>query len=159
EQEGLLYRVAGKGTYVADQVKSRPLRLVGFLIPNFSSTFDSLLLSGAERYLRERGCRIIFAHTNRDINLENQLLLELWQEGAVGFLIWPTRGNSESRFLGQNSHRNIPTVFIDRPIPSLDFPCVGAEHYRGAALAIQHLIDLGHTKIAFVSRPHLDLWP
>lgn len=159
EEEGLLYRVAGKGTYVAEQAKPRPLRLVGFLIPNFRSTFDSQLLSGAERYLRDRSCRIIFAHTDRDIDQENQMLQELWQEGAAGFILWPALGRGEPRFLSQHNADYIPTVFIDRPIPNLDYPCVGAEHYHGAVLAIQHLIDLGHREIAFVSRPHLDLWP
>lgn len=158
EEEGLLYRVAGKGTYVAEQVKARTMQLVGFLIPNFRSPFDSQLLSGAERYLRERGCRIVFAHTDRDIGQENQLLDELWQEGAVGFLLWPALGKEEPRFLGQQKS-NIPTVFMDRPIPALDYPCVAADHYRGGVLATQHLIDLGHREIAFVTRPHLELWP
>src|SRR5260221_8539906 len=48
---------------------------------------------------------------------------------------------------------------MDRAIPGLKHPCVAAEHYQGATAAIEHLIGLGHTNIAFVSRPHLDLWP
>jgi LacI family transcriptional regulator len=48
---------------------------------------------------------------------------------------------------------------MDRPIPGLDFPCVATQHYEGARAAIHYLIGLGHTEIAFVSRPHLQLWP
>jgi DNA-binding LacI/PurR family transcriptional regulator len=48
---------------------------------------------------------------------------------------------------------------MDRPIPGLEYPCIAAEHYRGACAAAEHLIKLGHRDIAFVSRPHLQLWP
>src|SRR3569832_201708 len=55
EEEGLLYRVPGKGTYVADPADKRTTPVIGFLIPDFRSTFDSQLLSGAEMFLRGRG--------------------------------------------------------------------------------------------------------
>src|SRR5258708_35148507 len=64
EEEGLLYRVPGKGTYVAEPAEKRPSKIIGFLIPDFRSTFDSQLLSGAESYLRANGFRLMFAHTD-----------------------------------------------------------------------------------------------
>lgn len=157
EEEGLLYRIHGKGTYVAQPVATRDVKLIGFLIPNFGSSFDSQLLSGAEKYLRKLGYRIMFAHTDRHVDEENRLLQEMWQEGVSGFLLWPALGRGEFRFLERS--QNIPTVFMDRAIPGLKYPCVAAEHYRGAINALEHLIGLGHKEIAFVSRPHLDLWP
>src|SRR4051794_19649288 len=50
EEEGLLYRVHGKGTFVAEPANLKKVELIGFLIPDFRSSFDSQLLSGAERY-------------------------------------------------------------------------------------------------------------
>jgi GntR family transcriptional regulator, arabinose operon transcriptional repressor len=156
EEESLLYRVHGKGTFVAEPAKAQSSRVVGFLIPDFRSAFDSQLLSGAERLLRERGYRLMFAHTDRAIEEENRLMREMWQEGVCGFLLWPAIGDGESRFLQETGH--VPAVFMDRPIPGLNNPCVAAAHYQGAVYAVQHLIGLGHTEIAFVSRPHLQLW-
>jgi GntR family transcriptional regulator of arabinose operon len=156
-REGLLYRVQGKGTFVAQYANARTAQQIGFLIPDFRSTFDSQLLSGAEHYLRERGCRVVFAHTERDIQEENRLLSEMWGEGVAGFLLWPAISDREPRFLAQQKF--VPTVFMDRPIPGLEYPCIAAEHYRGACMAVEHLLQLGHREIAFVSRPHLQLWP
>lgn len=157
EEEGLLYRIHGKGTFVAEPVVARSAKLIGFLIPDFRTTFDSQLLSGAEKHLRKLGYRVMFAHTERHIDEENRLLHEMRQEGVSGFLLWPAIGRGETRYL--EHAQNIPTVFMDRSIPGLKYPCVAAEHYRGAVKAIEHLLGLGHTEIAFVSRPHLDLWP
>ncbi len=159
EEEGLLYRVHGKGTYVAEPPARRSVQLIGFLIPDFRSTFDSQLLSGAEGYLRGRGFRIMFAHTDRNVDEENHLMREMWEEGVAGFLLWPAMGDNTTRFLFQEAARAIPTVCMDRPLPGLDVPCVASEHYQGGVQATRHLIDLGHTDIGFVSRPHLDLWP
>ena len=157
EDEGLLYRVRGKGTYVAEPVATRSAQLVGFLIPDFRSSFDSDLLSGAERYLRDHSYRLVFAHTDRNVDEENRLMREMQHDGVAGFLMWPAMPTERPQFLEQ--FRSTPTVFMDRPIDGVAFPCVAAEHYQGGTYAVQHLINLGHTEIAFVSRPHLQLWP
>jgi GntR family transcriptional regulator, arabinose operon transcriptional repressor len=156
EAEGLLYRVHGKGTYVADPVKTQEIHRVGFLIPNFWTSFDSQLLNGAEAYLREHGYRLMFSATDRTVAEENRLMREMLKEGVVGFLLWPAIGERETRFLEQVN--DVPTVFIDRPIPGLNYPCIAAEHYQGAVYAVQHLIDQGHVEIAFLSHPTLGLW-
>lgn len=155
-REGLLYRVQGKGTFVAQYAMARTAKQIGFLIPEFRSSFESQLLSGAEHYLRERGCRMVFAHTNRDVVEENRLLSEMWNEGVAGFLLWPAMSDKQQRFLAQPTF--IPTVFMDRPIPGLQYPCVATEHYRGGCMAVEHLIAKGHRDIAFVTSPPLDLW-
>ncbi|HLY28101.1 MAG TPA: GntR family transcriptional regulator, partial [Aggregatilineales bacterium] len=158
EQEGLLYRVHGKGTYIAEPGQVRTGRLIGFLIPNFRSTFDSQLLSGAEGFLRERGYRVLFAHTDRNVPEENRLMSEMVQEGVIGFLLWPAMSTDSPRFLEELRTRNIPVVFLDRPVPGLDYPCVAANHYQGGVSAVKHLIGLGHKDIGFVARPHMALW-
>jgi GntR family transcriptional regulator of arabinose operon len=160
EDEKLIYRVPGKGTYVAAPTQRQPPRpLVGFLIPAFRSTFDSRLLSGAESVLRARGYRLQFAHTEREVGQENQLLQEMWSEGVAGVLMWPAMGGQTGRVLAKAQNSLRPVVFMDRPIPGLGFPCVAAEHYQGGLLAVRHLTSLGHRRVAFLSRPHLDLWP
>lgn len=158
-EEELIYRVTGKGTYVADTQPARaPRQVVGFLIPGFHSPFDSYLLIGAESMLRAHGYGLLFACTERQVDEENRIVNEMCADGVAGLLLWPALGNSAHRAL-MDPHCNAPAVLMDRPIPGLTLPCVSSNNHRGGLQAVHHLLELGHRRIAFLSTPHLDLWP
>ncbi len=159
QEEGLIYRVPAKGTYVAELRPDQPRpKHVGFLVPQFRYTFDGDLLNGAEKVLRAHGYRLIFAQTERRLEEENRLLRSMCQEGVVGFLLWPVSGPAEDRAL-LDPECNVPVVLLDRPIPGQAFPCVTSRNYIGGMQAMEHLLELGHQRIAFLAWPHLDLWP
>src|SRR5690348_7494523 len=64
EEEKLIYRVPGKGTFIAEPPTSTlgpttAIReAVGLVIPDFRSTLAAQLVHGAERILRQRGYRV-----------------------------------------------------------------------------------------------------
>src|SRR5688500_3042408 len=67
QEEGLIYRVAGKGTFVAEPRMAEDKRhAVGFFIPEYRGTFAVQMLGGAERVLRKHGYHLLFASTERD---------------------------------------------------------------------------------------------
>ena len=157
-EEELIYRVPGKGTYVADvQPPRAPRQVIGFLVPGFHSPFDSYLLVGAESVLRAQGYGLLFAVTERKVDEENRIIQEMCADSVAGVLLWPALGNSTQRALTDH-YCSVPAVLMDRPIPGLTLPCVSSNNHRGGLQAMQHLLELGHTRIAFLSTPHLDLW-
>jgi len=159
EKEGLIYRVAGKGTYVAQPQSGNENRTaIGFLIPEYHSTFAVQMLGGAEGVLRKHGYSLMFAHTDRDIQEENRLMEEMTANGIRGFLMVPAKGPANGRFPAI-AGPDIPIVLMDRPINGLLLPCITSNNYEGGRQAMQHLIDLGHRRIVFLARPHMDLWP
>jgi len=156
--EELIYRVPGKGTYVADfQPPRAPRPVIGFLVPGFHSPFDSYLLVGAESVLRAQGYGLLFAVTERQVDEENRIIREMCADGVAGVLLWPALGNTTQRAL-RDPQCTIPAVLMDRPIPGLTLPCVSSNNHRGGLQAMHHLLELGHTRIAFLTTPHLDLW-
>lgn len=159
EREGLLYRVAGKGTFAEANPAAGPQRLVGFVIPQFRSSFDSNLLIGVERELKARGYRVLFCNSERRLEEENKLLAELIQDRVDGVIIWPVQSDDLDRELFHLSVRNFPLVLMDRTFPYLEADSALVDNSGGAFAATQHLIDLGHRKIAFLARPYLHLLP
>lgn len=159
EKEGLIYRVAGKGTYVAQPKSTSDNRTtIGLLIPEYHSTFAVRMLSGAEGVLRKHGYGLMFAHTDRDIQEENRLMTEMTDNGICGFLMVPAKGPANDRFPAV-AGPDTPIVLMDRPINGLLLPCITSNNYEGGRQAMQHLIELGHRSIVFLARPHMDLWP
>jgi GntR family transcriptional regulator, arabinose operon transcriptional repressor len=48
--------------------------------------------------------------------------------------------------------KSIPVVLIDRSLPGIDVDFVGVTNFKGTYGVVKYLIDLGHKRIAFVSR-------
>ncbi|MDR3373114.1 MAG: LacI family DNA-binding transcriptional regulator [Ancalomicrobiaceae bacterium] len=56
----------------------------------------------------------------------------------------------ESEYLAQLNRSHIPIVTIDQTKPD-PFPAIIADNYAGARLAMQHLYELGHKRIGFIT--------
>jgi len=91
------------------------------------------------------------------MNEENRLIQRLIDEDAAGCILVPVRGTTHGRLLASGGVK-MPIVLMDRPINGLVLPCVLSNNYMGGLQAMDHLIGLGHRRILFVARPHLDLW-
>jgi DNA-binding LacI/PurR family transcriptional regulator len=158
--ESLIASVAGKGTFVsATPGKQVNSHLIGFIIPYFRSSFDSQLLRGAEAVLRAQHYRVLFCNSERQVAEENRLLHLLIQDHAAGILIWPVMDQRSRRVLFDLVHQHIPITLLDRTFPKIQADAVLCENFNGGYAATQHLIALGHRKIVFMARPHLNLLP
>lgn len=157
EREGLIYRVAGKGAFVAAHPIGAAHRLVGFIIPQFHSTFDSQLLLGAEQTLKAQRYQVLFCHTERLLEEENRCLHDLARQRIDGIIIWPTPSDDPNRALCQLAARGLPVALLDRTFAGVSADVALADNASGVSAAIRHLLDLGHRRIAFLARPYLHL--
>ena len=160
ETQGLVVRVPGRGTFVAQSpIRARTSQLIGYITCDSFRYLQGQLVSGAESIVSAKGYRVVFCNSNRDINEENELLERLVLEDKVeGILIWPILHADPSRRLFQlTTQRQIPVVLVDRTFEGLACDYVTSDNHGGARAVIEHLIELGHRRIAFLSRPVLQL--
>lgn len=157
--ENLIYRVPAKGTFVSEisSAAAKP-KIIGCIMPEFRYSFDGSLFDGAEEILRAAGYRLLFAQSERRIADENRLIRTMCEEGAAGILLWPVGEYTQDRYVYQ-SDCTVPIVLLDRPILGANLPCVTSQNYDGARQAVEHLLSLGHQRIAFAAWPPLDLLP
>lgn len=81
---------------------------------------------------------------------QREQLRELIESGKCrGFIIWPAAPANLSDLLQQCVDRGIPFVLCDLDLGNFNFVATDNEH--GAALAVQHLVELGHRELAYLT--------
>ncbi|MEL6403352.1 MAG: GntR family transcriptional regulator [Chloroflexota bacterium] len=161
EIEGLITRQAGRGTFVTyDATLPNQNRVVAYVARSFHNEIHQVLLSTAETELRSEGYNVLFsnARTNAD---EVRILEQLLQDNISGLLIWANASvTPEQRaMLHTYQARNIPIVFIDRMVDGVKGDYVGCDNFGGTYALMQHLFELGHTRIAYLTHNIDSLYP
>lgn len=126
--------------------------LVGVTLPIVEAAYFAFILSGAAEALYEQDMRLVLCPTLHQHEREVTLLERLMHgttDGAV--LTLPEETNEELKALQRLGY---PFVVVDPRVP-LDegIPSVSAAHSTGARAAVEHLLSLGHRRIAAITGP------
>ncbi len=156
--EGLIETVPGKGTYVSpNPTHHSATRLIGYISPNVRSSFDVLLFRGVESCLRGADYRVIFSTSDSSLAEENRLLRLLQREHVAGIVLWPVMGADPKRAAIEMVSQQAHLVLLDRSLPRVEADLVTSDNFGGGYSATQHLIALGHRRVAFLCRRHISL--
>lgn len=134
-------------------ILARSLRMkqtftIGMIVPDISNPFFASIVRYVEIESRKAGYSVIVCDSQEDTNLEKESIKVLGMRKVDGMIICPV--GRESKNIADISKSNIPVVIVDRYFPTLNLSCVVSDNYDGALQAINHFIDKGHKKIAFI---------
>lgn len=153
EEEGLITRVRGSGTYVSYDGSGvngeRPQ--IGLLLSYYSDYLFPRVYDGIEASLTEKGYGIEVAVTKNRLNDEAIYLEGLLNGNVAGFIIEGTRSffpNPNIRLYEEIRKRNIPTLFIHNHYSNQRFDSVEMSDARAAYKLTEILIQNGHRRIA-----------
>ena len=152
---GLIYRLKGKGSYVAD-LQTKPVAnantLVAFLIAavNIHDSSVMKIIRGLQKKCSEAGYSLIVENLLNYVNQEQEAIDRLIENRVAGFIVYPDLpANSDAlRYLGSLS---VPFVVIDRYPKGQPVNFVGCNNHDGTLASTQHLLGLGHKKIGFLA--------
>lgn len=83
--------------------------------------------------------------------LEKQALDSVIRESIAGVVLWHMGGAATLPQLQELESRGTPVVFVDRYPASLACDFVGSDNQAGVEAAIEHLWQLGHRRIAYLT--------
>jgi LacI family transcriptional regulator len=116
-----------------------------------SNPFFTDVARGIEETADDRDLSLFLCNSDGRPAREYMHLARLEQQRVQGVLITPV--DSESPLLHQIARRGTPVVVVDRTRAGADLCSVSVDDVRGGRLAVEHLVGLGHTRVAFVGGP------
>jgi LacI family transcriptional regulator len=135
----------------ARQLRAGRSRSIGMIVMDIANPFYTDLVIGAENCVHERGYSVQVGNSAQEADRESAQLLVLMQQRVRGVLLAPIWGLDER--VRQLKLRGIPVVLLDRAGNQSDFCSVSTDDVEGGRLAVQHLLDQGHTRIAVIGGP------
>ena len=124
---------------------------VGFVVLDGQNPFFGDVVRGAEDEASRHGIAVLYGNTDEDIGRE-RMYLDLFEEQQVrGVLISPY-GDINPR-LERLRARGIHAVLVDRFSGDGRFSSVSVDSVVGGRMAVEHLIETGRRRIAFVGGP------
>ncbi len=124
---------------------------IGMIVPDSANPFFAEVARGIEDTTFGHGYSLILC--NSDGNLEKELFYaDHLAEKQVDGILFIAAGVS-SEHIELLLHRRIPVVVVDRNLPDVAVDAVLTDNRGGGYLATQHLLNLGHRRIACVTGP------
>lgn len=135
---------------VAANLRSQRSSTIGVMITEIANPFFSEFLIGVHKALDKEGYTVILG-TTFDLVAKQDLLLSTMFEYRVGGVIMSPVSGSSPEFIKRLQQWDIPVVLATRePSTGANYDYVGIDNQVGAKLAVDHLIEKGHRRIAFL---------
>lgn len=136
---------------LAQNLKAQRSRTVAALVSDISNPLHGVFLAAAEEALRPAGYMLLVASTYSRLDQELALLSFFRSGRADGLLIAQI---DETSTQTQEALRatGLPIVFHDRESGGLGDTVI-VDHRAGALAATNHLLELGHRRIAVLTTP------
>ena len=153
ENEGVVRRIQGSGTYIND---NRLANLTRHMRVSVVTTYvDGYIfprtIQGIENVLLEAGYSVQIAFTNNQHGRERTILEDIISRDEVsGLIVEPTKSgipNPNLHLYQEIRKKRIPIIFINSYYPQLKIPHVSINDHMAGWKMTKYLIAMGHKKI------------
>jgi LacI family transcriptional regulator len=128
-------------------------RMLAYLVLDISNPFFTDVARGLEQVARSEGLGVFLCSSDHDATREDEYLQQLVELRVRGICV--TAIDYENPRLRKVPELGVPLVLVDR-MPDRwerDWCSVGVDDVAGGALAVTHLLELGHRTIGYIGGP------
>ncbi|MBL7261111.1 LacI family DNA-binding transcriptional regulator [Actinoplanes sp. LDG1-01] len=136
---------------IARSLKTARSSTVGLVIPDLTNPLFPPIVRGIEDVLTPAGYNAWIVNTDNDPGREEAQVESLRSRQVEGLIVATAR--REHPLLTRLHQQGVRMVLVNRRVDGLELPSVAADDDAGIALAVAHLIALGHTRIAHLAGP------
>jgi LacI family transcriptional regulator len=133
---------------VARALRGLKTRTIGVIVPYLYDPFFAYCASGIATVAREHEYSVILTTSAEDPAREDREAMQMLRRHVEGMVIIPAM--QETTYLSRPEYLHARIVTVDRPAPLARFDSVLVENKSGAILAVNHLVEHGHKRIACI---------
>jgi len=135
----------------ARQLRAGTITTVGAVLLDIGNPFFTEVARGIEDRLGRDDYTLMLASSDGEPDRETRYLRLFEEHGVLGVLVTPA-GHDLEHLLELRS-RGVQVVLLDATSPDPTVSSVAVDDVAGAAMAVDHLLALGHRRIGFVNGP------
>ncbi|WP_190813945.1 LacI family DNA-binding transcriptional regulator [Saccharopolyspora pogona] len=135
----------------ARQLRAGRSRVLAYVMLDGRNPFFTDVAAGMEDAAEESNLSLFLCNSDNRAERESAYLSRLEQQRVQGILVTPV--DPDATTLDETALRGTPVVIVDRTRDAATHCSVAVDDVHGGQIAVQHLIEMGHERIAFISSP------
>lgn len=140
---------------IAQALRSGSSHAIGLVAGDIENPFFATVARHLGDALEENGYALLVANSDEKIERERTNVETLQAHLVSGLVIAPTVQRSAPHLVAL-VRSGVPIVVVDRTVAGLDVDSVVVDNEEGGHRAVDHLLELGHTRVGMVC-DHLQL--
>lgn len=125
-------------------------KLIGVMIPTIANPYYPLLIQSIEQHAINNGYNVLICNTYRNHDTEKMQLQLLTENLADGIIYCFSPSFPD---LIKNISSTVPVIIVGEKNDGINIDTIGLNSYKAGMIITEHLLSLGHKKIAFISTP------
>jgi DNA-binding LacI/PurR family transcriptional regulator len=139
--------------YVARSLKTSKTRTLGIIVPDMTITFFPQVIRGAETAVRQRGYSLMAVNSDENGERQRELLSLLRSQRVEGVLLVIAAAPTPLSQISRMIDAGMRLVCLDRIPDRVPVDSVSVQDSEAAELGVDHLIAMGHRRIAIATGP------
>ena len=136
---------------VARSLRTARSSSIGVVVPDLTNPLFPPIVRGIEGALAPHGYVLLIVNTDNNLVQEEQLVASLRSRSIDGLMLATAR--LRHPLLETLAAADLPVVLVNRHREDLPLPSVVPDDAAGIRLAVAHLAQLGHRRIAHIAGP------
>ena len=137
-----------RASAVARGLVTKRTLTIGLVVTTIADPFASEVACGVEQAASDLGYSVFLANSNADPTREQQVVQSFAERRVDGIVVTSSRVGA--RYLPMLSEMGVPIVLVNNQHPGAFVHSVMIGNMAGSRQAANHLIGLGHRRIAYI---------